>query len=527
MLNVIRYNLLPLFIVAVLSGCSEKEVIGNAGMAMIDIDFNNSIGNTGMADITVKGDKLAEYEKGLKDTCLNLSGTSSSRNPIIITCSGDINLADYDEFTVEVWAKKVPGDNEHYVIASSKNALETSFIGWELATAGNGSWVWTLSDGKSRWSYHPTNKLQDLNDNRWHQIVFSLNVNKNEARIYFDGKNRAVYSLTNLRKSCVGHQFYIGADPLAMDLQMETFNGFIDGFKLWARALKDDEVKNLFISHSGDRLPKKEKPKDKITVMTWNIWHGGKHPGKAVGIQRIVDIMRDADADVILLQETYGSGEKIADSLEYNYFYRSANLSVLSKYPIVDSYDIYYPLNFGCVSIDLGGDSDVLFCPVWLNNLPNTSAYIKSGNAIPDSIVEREILTRGRQIRFILGELSSFSQSNNRTLVVAGDFNSGSHLDWTERNKSNYYNLVIEFPVSKIMEDQGYVDTYRMLHPDEVKYLGQTWSPVFKNTLQDRIDYIFYKGDMLKPVTSYVIDNHPYGFPSDHAALVTVFFLNK
>lgn len=518
---------LVVVISALMSRCGDAEVTRSSGMAMIDIDFNNKIENIGMADVEIGGNGEYVYEAGINDTSLNLSGTSKIRKPVVITCSNENNLADYGEFTVEAWIKKVAQDNEQYVIAGSKQPFNNSFIGWEFVTASNGSWSWVLSDGESQWSYNPTGKVQNLNDNQWHQLVFSLKRSSGEARIYFDGKNRALFSLTDLNNSCVSKKFYIGADPLSIDFQMETFNGFVDGFKVWARALKDEEVKNSFVSHGAKQIPTVKYQEGSVSVMTWNLWHGGKHLGKWVGVQRVADIIRDSNVDIVLLQETDGSGEKIADVLGYSYFYRSDNLSVLSRYPFAGSYDIYKPLNFGCVSINIGGKGDILFCPVWLDNIPNIGAYIKTGDAVPDSIIERERQTRGRQIRFILGELASFSQSQNHTIVVAGDFNSGSHLDWTERNKSNYHNLIVEFPVSKLMESKGFIDTYRMLHPDETKDLGQTWSPIFKNSLHDRIDFIYYKGDKLKPVTSYVIDNHPYGFPSDHAALVTVFFLNK
>lgn len=33
----------------------------------------------------------------------------------------------------------------------------------------------------------------------------------------------------------------------------------------------------------------------------------------------------------------------------------------------------------------------------------------------------------------------------------------------------------------------------------------------------------YYKGKTLQPLTSKVVDYHPVAFPSDHAAVVTVF----
>jgi endonuclease/exonuclease/phosphatase family metal-dependent hydrolase len=46
--------------------------------------------------------------------------------------------------------------------------------------------------------------------------------------------------------------------------------------------------------------------------MTWNIWHGGKEVGAEVGPKRVAEIIRESGADIIALQETYGSGEWLA-----------------------------------------------------------------------------------------------------------------------------------------------------------------------------------------------------------------------
>ena len=42
-------------------------------------------------------------------------------------------------------------------------------------------------------------------------------------------------------------------------------------------------------------------------TMTWNIWHGGREDGERIGPQRVVDVIRQSKADIVAMQETYGS----------------------------------------------------------------------------------------------------------------------------------------------------------------------------------------------------------------------------
>jgi exonuclease III len=495
------------------------------GVALVQLDFYQTIENKGLAGIDQLTSKAYSFAGGVLDSALNLSANTTERWPLVLALSGEQSLNEYEGYTVEVWARKSMGDNQQYVVAGCKSETQDGFLGWEVGAAAEGSWSWKFSNGSQVWSYSPTVERYDLSDGKWHQLVFSIDIIRQEARLYFDGQNAAVYSLHGVDSISPDEPIYLGADPLASDYQMETFNGYIDEFRIWSRPLQDNEVLSRYQQVTGKWSSKPAKAKEDLLVMAWNIWHGGRHQGKEVGVQRVVEIIKNSGADVVLMQETYGSGEKIADALGYYYFYRSSNLSVMSRYPFLESYDSFKPFNFGCVNIDLGNGKQVLFCPIWLHYLPNTGAYVKTGKAMPDTIVHREWQTRGREMRFILGELAAFDQGQKRNLVVGGDFNSGSHLDWTDRNKENYYGLVVEYPVSMQMQEAGFTDTYRSIYPDETTHLGRTWSPVFKSDMQDRIDYIYYKGEALEPIGSQVIEDHSLGFPSDHAAVITHFRL--
>ncbi|MBI9064034.1 MAG: endonuclease/exonuclease/phosphatase family protein [Marinilabiliaceae bacterium] len=510
-----------------LNGCLYEED-KKPGKPLVSVNFDGEIKNDGLSPVLINGDSLVSFAITKKDTSLDLSASARYRKPVSIYSDNSFSLDDYKGFTVCIWVKKAIGDSEKYTIVTQKDGDLDRFIGWQIEAAENGSWKWTISDSINTWRYVPTVQKQSINDGSWHQLAFSFNKETQEGSIYYDGENVALYSLSDIHLDLAFTPFYIGVDPYAPDVKMETFNGQIDDFGVWSRPLSRGEIAQLYKTKSGKRIANASTMDEELKVMSWNIWHGGRHEGRQVGVERVIEIIEASGADIILLQETYGSGEKIADALNYHYYRRSSNLSVLSRFPFSDSYNMFRPFNFGCIKVEVGKARTVLACPVWLHYLPNTGSYVKSGHAVPDSIIAREMETRGLEIKLILSELRQFMLKKDEIpLIMAGDFNSGSHLDWTDRNHANYYGLTVTYPVSQQMEDAGFRDSYRELFQDESVHLGQTWSPIFKSSMQDRIDYIYYSGDKLKPVNSKVIDSHPLGFPSDHAAVVTTFQWQK
>ena len=86
--------------------------------------------------------------------------------------------------------------------------------------------------------------------------------------------------------------------------------------------------------------------------MTWNIWHGGLHGTKADGFKKdtantinVFNVLLKEKADILLMQETYCCGMEIAKNAGYTHSIQaSSNLSMHSKYPIIDSLEIFKPL---------------------------------------------------------------------------------------------------------------------------------------------------------------------------------------
>ena len=139
-----------------------------------------------------------------------------------------------------------------------------------------------------------------------------------------------------------------------------------------------------------------------------------------------------------------------------------------------------------------------------------------------------ENATRGKEINSIIAGIDSISpRSVSDPVILSGDFNSGSHLDWTRDTEKMHFGYRIEWPGSVHAHQSGFLDAYRQIHPDPVKDRGITWStikhgddPRYQN---DRIDFIYFRGKPLKALDANVIDSGTGRFPSDHAAITALF----
>lgn len=282
--------------------------------------------------------------------------------------------------------------------------------------------------------------------------------------------------------------------------------------------------------------------------MVWNILHGGKAEALPEdGRPTIISIIKDAGADIVLMIETYGSAPMIAEALDFEYELLSSNLCVFSRYPITKKLlfpDQIDPFNFGGVEISVDGKPVILF-DTWLHYLPDT-------RLVPVDETEHEILawenagSRDEEIQSILGAITSFiDNADNVPVIMGGDFNSHSHLDWTEqtRNQFNHGNAVVEWGISKAMTEVGFVDTYRIANPDPARNIGTTWLAARDGegelvfTRQDRIDYLYSMGEKLTVKASesvvaplgqpFMFKEQEYNlFPSDHGFVLTTFQLN-
>ena len=100
--------------------------------------------------------------------------------------------------------------------------------------------------------------------------------------------------------------------------------------------------------------------------MTWNIWKGGRVDGDELGPARVVEVIRDSGADIVAMQETYGSGEQIADALGFHFAPRGTNASILSRYPVVEDLSVHDEFMCAGALIELPDASRVAVYSIWL-----------------------------------------------------------------------------------------------------------------------------------------------------------------
>lgn len=271
-----------------------------------------------------------------------------------------------------------------------------------------------------------------------------------------------------------------------------------------------------------------------VKLMTWNIWHGGLHGDKTSDFKKdttntvnVLKVIKQENPDILFMQETYCCGMDIAKQAGFAYSWRgSSNLSIHSKYPIIDTLKIYKPFNSHAVVIDVKGQH-ILGVNIWLHYLPDYFQDIKEYS--PDSLIIGEGTTRLKEITSILNSVDSLERGLNMPIILGGDFNSGSHLDWVESTRQSHYDKVVQWPVSKLMIDRGYIDSFREVHPDPRKTLEGTWGFLSDEIISDRIDFIYFKGDKLRIKYSKIVQDDPVDgfFNSDHRAILSKFDLEN
>ncbi len=299
----------------------------------------------------------------------------------------------------------------------------------------------------------------------------------------------------------------------------------------------------LLLLSSGNIKTAESKP-EKLKVLSWNVWHRGhaEQYGEK-GCAGTMGILEKSGADVIMMVETYGCSDKVADRLGYYHRLLSDNLSIYSRYPIVKTLtfpDSIPTFNFGGVELDVNGKRVRAFA-VWLHYLPDL-------RLAPLDKTEEEILawdnagTRDDEIRQIMNVLRPMlAEADSIPIIVGGDFNIHSHLDWVDstRDLYNHGGKTVEWTVSKVMQENGFIDSFRELNPDPAKNIGATWywSDDDIKDRMDRIDFIYYTGKNIQAIQSEVYNSDLPGtldfqgeqffYASDHGLVLTTFSLGK
>ena len=150
----------------------------------------------------------------------------------------------------------------------------------------------------------------------------------------------------------------------------------------------------------------------------------------------------------------------------------------------------------------------------WLHYLPDM-------RLAPTDKSEEEILawemegTRDEEIHRILAVLRPLlAETDSIPIIMGGDFNVHSHLDWTEATRNLYHHggAVVDWPVFHCY-GKGRIlkDSFREMNPDPVASPGVTWladaDSLETECRMDRIDFIYYQGKTIQAIASECYDN--------------------
>jgi hypothetical protein len=134
--------------------------------------------------------------------------------------------------------------------------------------------------------------------------------------------------------------------------------------------------------------------------------------------------------------------------------------------------------------------------------------------------------TRGNQVNLLLQDIQTHVQSTD-PIVIMGDFNEPSHLDWTNEGViAGYHPIPVRWHCTHALHQQGYRDAYRTYYPNPLVHPGFTWCtydeelagpaghlPGWRKDTKgkgnsascprdraDRIDFLYFKGMQLNQV---------------------------
>jgi endonuclease/exonuclease/phosphatase family metal-dependent hydrolase len=273
-----------------------------------------------------------------------------------------------------------------------------------------------------------------------------------------------------------------------------------------------------------------------IKVLQFNIWQEGTVVPN--GYEAIADEIVRTNADFVALSEVRNYKDtrfcnRIVESLRKRgktyYSFYSYDSGIISRYPIIDSATVF-PEKDDHGSIykavaDMGSHKVALYTAHL--DYRNCALYLPRGycgttwDKLPKKVDNLDTVLfdnaasqRSAAIRLFIEDAQK-EIAKGHLVMLGGDFNEPSHLDWimANRNLYDHNGLVVPWLVTSLLEKSGYKDAYRQRYPNPVTHPGFTfpadnplvdikklaWSPEADD--RDRIDFIFYhpfKGLQLK-----------------------------
>ena len=326
----------------------------------------------------------------------------------------------------------------------------------------------------------------------------------------------------------------------------------------------------------------KSEIQKELSFLTFNVWQEGTSVPN--GLEKIRDVIIKTNPDIVCFVEVrnYKNQDwttKIVNALaksgqQYYRGYVGGDVSFISKYPLNNGRQVFGNTDKGTVvNFDVNVNENIIVISgvhldytYYASNLPRGYnggspdwKMIDNGQGKPAPITNLDTIQsynlKSTRDEAIASFLTSVNTTNN-PVILMGDFNEPSWLDWSEKTKNmfNHNGVVIPWYNTHKLYKEGFTDAYRAIYANEITHPGSTW-PTYahekKSTSwtpladeRDRIDFIFFKGNgitlkdiaMVGPKELYVYDKlnisstskdkfiaSDLPWPSDHRAVLAKF----
>lgn len=226
----------------------------------------------------------------------------------------------------------------------------------------------------------------------------------------------------------------------------------------------------------------------RATYISFNIENGAE----AYGAHTLAKIIKKSGADVAFLQEVtcYDILRSIAKELGWFaiLFPRTATAILASEFieavadQIVKTYSgmYYYVVHLTDYPYIPFEASGIEYC--------QDACFFSKDSAL---LEKRAFKTRWPEIQEIIANLQKAKIPVNATVIIGGDFNEPSYRDWnSDAVRRRRVPIVVNFPIARLLEQLGFVDTFREANPHKMGYTWPDRSVGYEHR-RDRIDFIF------------------------------------
>lgn len=270
-----------------------------------------------------------------------------------------------------------------------------------------------------------------------------------------------------------------------------------------------------------------------LKVFQLNLWNATTNvPGGEAGV---VGILKQTDADIVLLCEATAGRDtslvsRLAEKLEaegLHYFVSGSGhpVCMLTKTkPESAEWTCIVPGNEERAILKVNLAAGGKMFSVYSAHLDhrNYQCYLPRGYSgatwkkIDGPVTDEGVILeanrksfRDESIRAFISEAETDIR-NGRTVIIGGDFNEPSHLDWTRQTAllRDHNGAAVRWDCSCLLEQAGFTDSYRKVNPDPVSYPGFTypagnadaekaglnrlsWAPDADE--RERIDFIYFQ----------------------------------